>query len=199
MPPRMGKITSDKREDVLYKILLRSIKRFYFKECWGSNSLLYSLSRNEEVKIFEKIDLIVHENFKDYFTQEDMKETPSLTILHESGFNLAKNKICNKNAALLLEVKIMVGSIIIRKNMKKYINRWNLRRVWEKYYEVIYKYSYQRLATLLKSKSLQLIFKRFFGSDDFKKMLENDDSLSQDKEAYKYRAERMVDYINNLE
>ena len=177
------------REDVLYKILLRAVKRFYWEKWWNGNNLIYSLTRIEEIPIFQKIDKLVDERFQTSFTEQEINGTPSLTILHDSNFNLSKS------SSLLLEVKIMIASIIIRKNMKKYINRCNLRRIWEKYYEVIYKYSYQRLATLLKSRSLQLIFKNFYESSDFQEMLVSDESLAKDKEAYDYRAKRMVQYI----
>ncbi|CAI2360437.1 unnamed protein product [Moneuplotes crassus] len=193
MPPRRGKISSDKREDVLYKILIRAIKRYYWQRCCEGNSLISHLSKEEELRVFDELDSIANQRFAKYFHEDELKHTPKLSILHDPSF------VLSKNLSVFLEIKVLLASIIIRKNMKRYINRCSLRRVCEKYYQIIYKYSYKRLGTLLKSKSVQLIFLDFFESEEFQQMLETDESLEKDKDAYDYRAKRIIDYVKNLD
>ncbi|CAI2360646.1 unnamed protein product [Moneuplotes crassus] len=193
IPPRKGKITSDKREDVLYKILIRAVKRFYYQKCCGENHLITHLSKKDETLAFDKIDAIVNERFSTYSTVSETSSIPSISVIYDPSFKLSEN------TNILLEIKVVLASIIIRKNMKKYINRCNLRRICEKYYQIIYKYSYKRLGNLLNSRSIKLIFLDFFKSEDFKSMLEVDESLERDKEAYEYRAQRIVKYITQME
>lgn len=172
------------------KILLRSVKRFYCKICCESNNLIFPNQDGEEVNIFKKIDEVCLQRFVSYFSEEERRNTPSLiTVLDPTFYKTADSH------SDYFQVKLMVACLTIRMIMKKYIGKWKLRKVYTKYYDVISKYSYKRLILLLKIKPFQIVMEEFLSSNDFQEMLDTDDSLVTDKEAYSDKAVKILQVI----
>lgn len=165
-PPKNAKRSGAKRDDVLLKILLRSVKRFYCKICCESNNLIFPNQDGEEVNIFQKIDEVCFQRFESYFSEEERVNTPSLTTVLEPKFIQTDD-----SHSQFFQVKLMVACMTVRMIMKKYIGKCKLRKVYTKYYDVISKYSYKRLVLLLKIKPFQIVMKEFLESDDYQEMV----------------------------
>ncbi|CAI2367648.1 unnamed protein product [Moneuplotes crassus] len=188
-PPKNNKSVNAQREDVIFKILLRSVKRFYCQECCNNNNLIYTQGKEEEEPIFIKIDEICKQRFTKYFSEEEISRSHPLTILHDPKFSVYSNK------SLYFELKLMIACLAVRLIMKKYVSKCSLKRIHTKYYDLISKFSRSRLTSILKVKSFQIIFEEFFTSEEFRIMLETDESLSKNKEIYEEKSERLIQIL----
>ena len=79
--------------------------------------------------------------------------------------------------------------------MKKYVGRYEVRKVYSKYYNVLTKYSYGKLLNLLALKPFQIVFKEFLTSTDFQEMLATDDTLSKHRKLYQDKAAKFLNII----
>lgn len=132
--------------------------------------------------------MVCNQRFKRFFTEEEMRNTPSLVEV------IKPKKICDRDEQITdyFNVKLMVASIAARMIMKKYIGRYDVRRVFTKYYSVLSQYSFKRVLSLIKVKPFQIVFQEFITSEDFQEMLESDDTLSKLKELYSEKANRLI-------
>lgn len=122
-----------------------------------------------------------------------MESSPSLSVILKPG------PLRNSEAdSLYFQVKLMVASLTVRMIMKKYMGKCKLRKTYTKYYEVISNYSYRRLVALLKVEPFKIVLEQFLKSDDFEEMLLTDESLLTDQENYRWKAQSILDVIENL-
>lgn len=141
--------------------------------------------------IFDRIDTVCEQRFKTYFSPSEIQNSPKLNSLHTKGFRLSK---VDSEFYIL---KVIIACLTVRLVMKKYISKCKLRRTYDKYYDIISKYSSKRLFTLLRIKTFQIIFKEFFTSPDFEEMLNSDESLMVDKASYSDKASKIMHLINS--
>ena len=193
IPPNNSKNGGAKREDVMYKILLRTAKRFYWKIWCDNNNLIHTKTKEEELPIFDRIDEVCKARFTKYFSEDEIEQAPHLRKLHEKGFCV------NKSDSEYFRVKILVACLTARLMMKKYVSKWNLRRTYAKYYDVISKYSCKRLHAILSVKAFRIIFDEFFNSEDFEEMLQTDESLKEEQVAYRERANVVLSILAQKE
>lgn len=76
--------------------------------------------------------------------------------------------------------------------MKKYIGRYEVRKVYVKYYNVLTKYSYGKLQNLLKLQPFQIVFKEFLTSEEFTQMLGEDETMAKNQELYRGKAQKFL-------
>lgn len=128
--------------------------------------------------------------FSKFFTEEEIKASVPITLLASPKKNMEMYELND-----FYMVKVMVASIAVRMVMKKYWGRYEISKVYSKYYNVLSKYSHKKLVILLNVKPFQIIWKDFFISDDFQMMLRNDETLSRNREIFQMKAKNFLKII----
>jgi len=177
---------------VLHKTLFRAVKKFYSFECCNTRHI-FAHSKNQESQILSKIDQICKLRFGSLFTEAEISKAAPLELLAKDKKQLSSFPLND-----YYMVKLMVASISARMIMKKYIGKYEVRKVYVKYYNVLNKYSFGKLSNLLALKPFQTVFKQFLTSAEFKHMLANDKTLSKHPDLYKAKAQEFLKMIAEM-
>lgn len=181
------------RSDWINKTLFRTVKKFY-NNVICKNKHIFAKTKGDEIEIFTKIDEICKSRFVGTFPAEVIEETPSLWIIME----LRANRNIKVTLNEYFDIKLMVASLSWRRIIKKYIGQYPVRRVYERYYQTLTRYSNRRLIGLMRLKPFKVVFNEFLKSGDFEDMLINDSTLNQSTDSYRYQAQRMLNEMKNL-
>ena len=109
---------SVKRDDVLFKIFLRSIKRFYCEASCDNNKFFNCKTKEEELNFMRRIDDQCSKRFSNFFTREQIETTPSLVEVANPDFDY-KPMYLNT----YFRVKALVACICTKYMMKKYFTK----------------------------------------------------------------------------
>ena len=154
----------DKRQDVLNKTLMRSLKR-YLTQDFFSEFKFKDLSAKEKSKKFGE------------FLKSYVKKHYEHKISHSS---------CQISIESLAEyVGYMIDAERTRKSLK---NRTSIR-FNKLFYEVVYRYSHQKISKLFADQTLRFIFEDYIRQGNVYKMIESDKTLSKNKTEYKNTVE----------
>jgi hypothetical protein len=157
------------RKDVVYKTLLRSVKRFYSTE-FEIRTEYSTLTKSKQEKQWLKIiDKFTREIFAEYITPEktqngEEKETiKGVEFEQISGFML---------------------SLIIPSFIKRNLKNTDTFKTYDTFYEWLYRYSHKRLEAALAIPEVACVFTIFMEGPIFENLLANDVTLSKNQEAY---------------
>ena len=150
----------DKRQDVLNKTLMRSLKRHLTQE-------FFNEFKFKELRPSEKTN-----NFE-AFLESFVKK-------------LYDHKINHPNIEISLQIlKEYVGYMIDADRTKRVLKNRQYNEFNKLYYDVVYKYSHQKISKLFADQTLKFIFEDFINEGYLKEMIECDKTLSKNKKEYK--------------
>ncbi|CAI2378107.1 unnamed protein product [Moneuplotes crassus] len=192
-PKKKPQSDTNTRDDVLHKTLFRAVKKFYSQECCNTRHV-FAHSKNQESQILQKIDQVCKTRFASLFSEAEIEKAAPLELLALDKKQLAKFPLND-----FFMAKLMVASISARMIMKKYIGKYEVRKVYVKYYNVLNKYSYGKLVNLLTLKPFQTVFKEFLTSSEFAQMLREDKTLKKHHDLYKAKAQEFLEIIGQME
>ena len=149
----------DKRQDVLNKTLMRSLKRYLTQEFFN------------EFK------------FKELSPKEKTKNIGS--FLESFVKKLYEHKINQPSIEISLKIlKEYVGYVIDADRTKRVLKNRQNNEFNRLYYEVVYKYSHLKISKLFADQTLKFIFEDFVNEGYLDKMIESDKTLSKNKKEY---------------
>ena len=149
----------DKRQDVLNKTLMRSLKRYLTQEFFNEFKFK-GLSPKEKTKNFG--------SFLESFVKK-----------------LYEHKINQPNIEISLKIlKEYVGYVIDADRTKRVLKNRQNNEFNRLYYEVVYKYSHLKISKLFADQTLKFIFEDFVNEGYLDKMIESDKTLSKNKKEY---------------
>lgn len=90
------------------------------------------------------------------------------------------------------EVKILFASILMRNPIKSCMQSLTTRKIYDLFYEVIYKYSHKKLSKLMKVGCFRLVFQKFTATGALEEMLSLDPTLTANLDVYRERSERLI-------
>jgi len=94
------------------------------------------------------------------------------------------------------DLKAMLVCITMRNIAKKCLGNRLVKNLHDAYYNVVYSFANHKLNKLLRLASFRHIFKHFFESGDFDKMMKSDVTLEGNSEIYKSTADKMLQSIH---
>ena len=169
------------RKDVVYKTLLRSIKRYY-TTLFEEQTDYASLSKSKQDKLCTKIiDQFVRRVFAHHLSQ----------AVTENG---EKVDVINKVAVDLISSFIL--SLVIPSYVKRNCKGTKTFEIYETFYECLYRYSHKRLETALGIQAVAAVFKIFLEGDVFEELVTTDDTLSKNQDAYRVAKAEFLDIVN---
>ena len=150
----------DKRQDVLNKTLMRSLKRYLTQEFFNEFKFK-GLSPKEKTKNFG--------SFLESFVKK-----------------LYEHKINQPSIEISLKIlKEYVGYVIDADRTKRVLKNRQNNEFNRLYYEVVYKYSHLKISKLFADQTLKFIFEDFINEGYLNGMIESDKTLSKNKKEYK--------------
>ena len=154
----------DKRQDVLNKTLMRSLKRYLTQD-------FFSEFKFKELSVKEKLD-----NFGAFLKSYVKKH-------YEHKISQPCSQISIESLAEY--VGYMIDAERTRKALK---NRTNMK-FNKLYYEVVYRYSHQKVSKLFADQTFRFIFEDYIRLGNVYQMIESDKTLSKNKTEYRNTVE----------
>ena len=154
----------DKRQDVLNKTLMRSLKR-YLTQDFFSEFKFQELSSKEKSKKFGEF---LKSYVKKHYEHKISQSCSQISIERLAEY-----------------VGYMIDAERTRKSLK---NRTSIR-FNKLFYEVVYRYSHQKISKLFADQTLRFIFEDYIRQGNVYKMIESDKTLSKNKTEYKNTVE----------
>jgi len=168
------------RKDVVYKTLLRSVKRYYSSE-FESRTEYQTLTKSKQDKKCGKIiDKFTREMFTGQLTSCSEGESEKLTI----------------NGVEFSEVASFILALIIPSYVKRNCRNTPTYTIYDTFYECLYRYSHKRLESALAISSIACVFKIFLEGPVFENLLQNDGTLSKNREAFESAKVEFLDIIS---
>ncbi|CAI2368999.1 unnamed protein product [Moneuplotes crassus] len=177
------------RKDVVYKTLIRSLKRRVTEKC--DLSLQKGWSKcDKEKAYFSEVDKLFLESYSTFFPTEQNRNIIEL-ITDREFMRVDKFNVFNKE-----NTKIYLCLLIIPEVIKPYLKNQKRRCQHKLIYDCLYKYSHKKLDKLLQSEFFSFLFKQYVDSGDFERMLQQDKTLEKHRDAYKQACEYFLSKIN---
>lgn len=154
--------TFDKRQDVLNKTMLRSLKKFLTKEFYKFSELKSLPYKERTKKFFEELDSFTSAKYR------SVKEDPS-------AFNFSYE-----------DISYYTGIIIWPEIMKKKFKAQHKFIKFNKnFYECVYRYSHIKLSKMFCDDVLKYMFEDYIGSGCVYQMIQEDETLRKNEDLYK--------------
>jgi hypothetical protein len=169
---------------VVYKTLLRSVKRYYSNE-FEARTEYSSLSKSkQEKRCLEIIERFTKNIFSEYLSNDSPGDAESKETIDGKNFDL---------------VSKFVLSLVVPSYIKRNLRNTKAYSTFDMFYECLYRYSHKRLEGALKIPEIACVFKIFLNSDTFENLLESDATLSKNKEAYEAAKQEFMEIINKVD
>jgi len=171
------------RKDVVYKTLIRSLKRFLTEKCNPEIPSFWTKEQKETAH-FEQIEILFDKYYSDAFN-ENSKNRSLKVIIHDREFMRldASNKFDPEN------LKIYLCLLVFPEMIKAYLKNQKRRCQQKLIYDCLYKYSHKKLDKLLQSEFFTFLFKDYVKSGSFHKMMNSDETLRKHKDTYQQASE----------
>lgn len=166
------------RKDVVYKTLIRSLKRYLTEKCDLTIDSFWT-KKEKEITFFDQIDKLFVTEYSHKFDKSESNR-PVKVIIHDRTFmRVDKSNVFNPE-----NLKIYLWLIIIPELIKPYLKNQKRRCQQKLIYDCLYKYSHKKLDKLLESEFFCFLFQDYVESGAFKEMIESDETLSKHKSTY---------------
>ena len=130
-----GKNSLSSRKDVVYKTLLRSVKRYYSNE-FEVRTEYPSLSKSKQDKrCLEIIERFTKSVFSEHLAKENPEDAESKETIDGENFDL---------------VSKFVLSLVVPSYVKRNLRNTQAYSTFDMFYECLYRYSHKRLEGALK-------------------------------------------------
>jgi len=180
------------RKDITLKNLIRAIKRYYASKWVKGKTLTTVRDRKRLEEAFKVIDDVAKNLFSQYFSEEEIRNTPSTLEIAEDKDHKKEHKALQKEKSFA-DVKLILACLVFSKVMSSYMKTPWRKKLMESLNQVLYQFSLWRLHEILKYKSLSLIIYDF-NMHKLPIMLKEDRTICREPNAYKEAKE----YINTL-
>lgn len=180
------------RKDVVYKTLIRSLKRYLTDKVDLTVQKAMAKSKKEEL-LFSEIDQLMDKMFIKYFDKNEsnrsLKEivTDDVLIREDESIRLDPENL-----------KIYLWIIIIPESIKPYLKNQKRRISQKLMYDWLYKYSHKKLDRLFKCEHFAFLFTKYVELQGFDQMVEVDDTLKRNKEVYQEACDFFMSSINKF-
>ena len=172
------------RKDVVYKTLLRSVKRYYSTEFETRTEYATLTKSKQEKRCLKIIDRFTRNIFADYLTSEQNAEGETKEKIKGIDFDL---------------ISAFVLALIIPSYVKRNMKHTETFKTYDTFYEWLYRYSHKRLEAALAIPAVAWVFKIFLDGSTFENLLLNDSTLSKDQEAYLAAKNEFIDIIDKVQ
>lgn len=179
------------RKDVVYKSLIRSLKR-YITEKWDLTIDKSWFKKDKEHAYFGQIDNL----FNLYY--QHMKKNGSNRPVHEI---VEDRDFMRNDSSIKLNpenLKIYLWMIVIPDIVKPYLKNQTRRLSSKLLYDCLYKYSHKKRDKILAWEFFQFLFKDYVESGGFKIMLEKDDTLNKNADIYQEACDYFISRITSF-
>jgi hypothetical protein len=166
------------RKDVVYKTLIRSLKRYLTEKCDLVVDNFWT-KKEKETAFFDQIDKLFHSYYKPKFDKNESNRDVKV-IIHDRNFM----RVDGSNIFNSENLKIYLCLIIIPEMIKPYLKNQKRRCQYKLIYDCLYKYSHKKLDKLLESEFFNFLFNEYVDSEAFNEMVKSDDTLSKHQSTY---------------
>lgn len=179
------------RKDVVYKTLIRSVKR-YLTEKWDLTIDSFWTKREKEISFFDQIDKLFKSEYLHKFDKNESNR-PLKVIIHDRNFM----RVDASNVFNPENLKVYLSLIVIPELIKPYLKNQKRRCQHKLIYDWLYKYSHKKLDKLLESEFFSYIFKEYVNWGAFGEMVSSDETLSKHKDTYQHAWEYFISKIES--
>jgi hypothetical protein len=121
---------------------------------------------------------------------------PSKSIFTSNLYNYMLK--CEDSLREFYEVKIFFSIMVLRNIVKKNLANKVVKRIYNQYYDVIYKYSHKKLYKLIELRAFQRVFKHFTETGSLEAMMKEDKTMRNNLDAFKQRTANILNKIGTL-
>ena len=154
---------------MLFKNIFRSVKKYYTL-LFKSTTSFYEIKTKAERK--KKVQEYLREFVSQHFTNNDV---------HGKFVGIQPDELWK-----------YIGRIVVPEYFSKAYCSYECKKYTDLLYGCVYNYSEKKAETLYHSTVLKEIFEFFFKSDEFKQMLDTDETLKKHKELYIEKATEIL-------
>lgn len=169
------------RKDVVYKTLLRSVKRYYSSEFESRTEYNGLTKSKQEKRCMKIIERFTRDIFAEHMRSEKAEDDQQKEYVSGIDFN----DICS-----------FILALIIPSYVKRNCRFTPTYTVYDTFYECLYRYSHKRLEAALAIDSVACVFKIFLEGPVFENLLDNDGTLSKNREAFESAKQEFLEIIS---